>query len=615
MTESRFIDYKKDSAIAVDIETKDPELRKKGSGVYRKDGFIVGVSISNGEMDTYIPLRHKETTSEEREKGLRYLKDQLSYSNNKIFANGIYDLDWLIHFEGIQVSGKYDDVQIAEPLLNEYKRSYSLESLSQSYLLTGKKEDGLLEYCRQREWTLNSSVSSKSHIWKMPCDIVAPYAKEDARLTYAVFQKQVPKLLEQGLIEIYNLEMELYPLLLQMRKQGVRLDTKKLSQVGIQLSDLNYTLQKELNKIAGFDLNPKSNKQLEEVFKKHGLPITYGEPTELMKLRGKTKGNPRFDKSTLNMYDNPLATKILEVRHISTLLNLFIIPYPELIVDGRLHCSFNQLRSDDYGTVSGRFSSSNPNLQQVSGKEEEGYEGTLLNGKIIRKLFIPEEDHKWLKFDWSQIEYRLIAHYAMGPGAETIRKRYNEDPKTDYHEEMGKMSGINDRKIVKTLNFGAAYGMGPKKMASAYGWDLDEALSVYKNYHERVPFIKQTSNRVSKKAVRTGFIRTVLGRKARIKSRDKAYVMFNRLIQGGAADLMKKAMVEAYKSGVYNILKPHITVHDELDQSMPNTSEGRDAGMELKRIMENCVQLRVPIIADMEVGPNWGELEEVEDLI
>ena len=289
-----------------------------------------------------------------------------------------------------------------------------------------------------------------------------------------------------------------------------------------------------------------------------------------------------------------------------TLLEMFIIPYQDLIVDGRLHCNFNPLRSDEGGTVSGRFSSSNPNLQQVSAKKEGN------EGQIIRKIFIPEENQLWLKNDWSQIEYRLIAHYARGAGSDTIRNRYNNDPKTDYHDEMGQMTGLPDRKIVKTLNFGAAYGMGPKKMALTYGWTEEYAYNIYNMYHAKVPFVHITSNAVANTASTRGYIKTILGRKARLKSKDKSYVMFNRLIQGSAADLMKKAIADSYEAGVFNTLTPHLTVHDELDCSMPNTKEGREAAKELKLIMENCIKLKVPIISDAELGENWGTLTSMD---
>jgi len=607
-------DFCDDPLIAVDIETKDPFLREKGTGVYRKDGYIIGVSFSNGEISEYYPLRHPDTTPEEQAKNEEYIRRQLSKNNRKIFANGLYDLDWLVNGEGYKVSGPFEDIQVAEPLLNEYRKSYSLDALSELYLGEHKKFNKPGEYAKEHGWSVSPEGHATSHLWRMPYYVVKEYAEADTRLTWHVFDKQIKNLEDQLLTDIYSMEMELYPLLLQMKRVGVRIDEQKLCRTGIELSDLRHDLQNELNELSGFEINANSSRDIEKLFTKMGLPIAYKEPTENMILKGTFRGNPTFEKRILGRVDNHVAKKILEFRHINTLLTMFVQPYPDLLVDGRLHCQFNPLRSDEYGTVSGRFSSSQPNLQQVSGKDEEEYihESEILNGLVVRKLFIPEEDCDWLKGDWSQIEYRLIAHYASGEGADTIRQRYKEDPNTDYHAEMSKMTGLEDRKTVKTLNFGAAYGMGWKKMASQYGWNPEEAQSVYEMYHKKVPFVKETSRRVSEKAKRIGFIRTVLNRRAHLVSSDKAYVMFNRLIQGSAADLMKKSMVDAHKAGVFNVLYPHLVVHDEWDCSMPRTKEGKEAGLELKRIMENCVSLRVPVIADFEWGKNWGELEDWE---
>jgi DNA polymerase I-like protein with 3'-5' exonuclease and polymerase domains len=608
-------DYRNDNLIGVDIETKDPCLLEKGPGVYRRDGYIVGVSLSNGEFSEYYPIQHVDTTPEERQKNMDYLKDQLGSSNRKVFANGLYDLDWLVNWGGMKVGGSFDDIQIAEPLLDEYRKSYSLDNLAKDYLGQGKLTEGTIEYAKQQGWKLSAKGGAGHLLWQMPQHIVAPYAAMDAEETVKIFKLQESKLREQNLEEVYALEMSLYPLLLQMRRVGVRIDEPRLYRTGRELADVRSDLQEELDNLAGREINVNSARDLEDLFNKYGLPVAYGEPTQRMVDKGLFRGNPSFEKKILSKVNHPIAQKVLELRHISTLLSMFIGPYPELLVDGRIHCQFNQLRSDEYGTVSGRFSSSNPNLQQVSARKEEEYihsDSEILNGQVIRKLFIPEEDCDWLKMDWSQIEYRLIAHYASGEGSDVIRSRYNEDPTTDYHAEMGQMTGLEDRKIVKTLNFGAAYGMGVERMSLMYGWNLSEAKVIYNNYHDKVPFVKETGRKVANKAKLVGYIRTIHHRRARLQEANKAYVMFNRLIQGSAADVMKKAMSDAYQAGVFNTLHPHVTVHDEMDCSMPRTREGVEAGKELKHIMETCVKLRVPIIADCEYGPSWGELKKWE---
>jgi len=606
--------FKDDKLIAVDIETKDPDLIKKGPSVYRGGGYIVGVSFANADISEYYPLRHPDTDDDTRVKNLKYIEEQLSSDNRKVFANGMYDLDWLENWEKIPVKGTIDDVQWAEPLLDEYRSSYSLNSLAEKYLEREKIPDGIAEYCVQQGWIKQGAKGAINHLWRVPYNVVRPYAEMDTRLTYDVFVKQLPILEQQNLTDLYSLETSLYPLLLNMRRVGVRLDSSNLMDTGMKLSDIAYDMGQELEKILGREVNVNSKHDMTDLFNAVKIPIRYHPPTEKMMMDGETRGNPRFDKETLGRIDHPVCKQVLELRHITTLLNMFIHPYTEQIVDNRLHGQFHPLRNDDYGTVSGRFSSSNPNLQQVSGRNEEEHVhggSEILSGQVIRKLFLPEEGCDWLKVDWNQIEYRLIAHYAQGEGADTIRKRYRDNPETDYHAELMEMTGIESRKTIKTLNFGAAYGMGVATMAKKYGWNEREANAVYKMYHSKVPFVKETSKRVSLRAKKLGYIRTILDRRARLSNPNKAYVMFNRLIQGGAADLMKKAMSDAWKEGVFNVLIPHITVHDELDCSVPKTKEGKEAVQHLKYVMENCVELRVPVIADCEMGPNWGELEAI----
>jgi DNA polymerase I-like protein with 3'-5' exonuclease and polymerase domains len=507
---------------------------------------------------------------------------------------------------GLAINGGLRDVQIAEPLLDENKGSYKLNVLAKDYVGQEKKTDWL-----EAKYSGRFKAGVIKHLHEIPLADVAAYGKEDARLTYLVHEQQLLRISAEDLTDIYDLELRLIPVLLKMRKQGVRVDTALLGRLGLELADLSYDLQKELNAIAGHSINVNSSVQLEQLFIAQGLNVTYNTPTDNMLSRGTTRGSPKFDKDTLTRYGNTLAQKILEIRHIKTLLSLYLIPYPDLLISDRMHCNFNQLRSDNYGTVSGRMSASNPNLQQVAAKDEEFAISEILNGKVIRRLFVPEDGCEWAKLDWSQIEYRIIAHYATGVGAETIRKRYNEDKTVDYHAEMSRMTGLEDRSIVKRFNFGGAYGQGIASMARKNNWPLEEAELKYHNYHKKVPFLRETARRVAQKARVTGFIRTLLGRRARLVDRRKDYVMFNRLIQGGAADLMKKAMVDAYEAGLFNTLKPHLTVHDELDVSVPRSKEGKEAIKELQNLMETCVKIRVPILAELETGPNWGEVKKV----
>lgn len=253
------------------------------------------------------------------------------------------------------------------------------------------------------------------------------------------------------------------------------------------------------------------------------------------------------------------------------------------------------------------------NLQQIpsyDAKEKDDFKRWYT--RLCRELFLPEENHDWLKIDYSQIEYRFMAHFACNAGpndtsADDVRQAYIDKPDTDYHEMIQELTGL-PRKLAKNLNFGVGYGMGKAHMSEFFGWDPDYCDEVLSTYHSRAPFVKATMNAVSAKARAQGFIRTFLKRRSRLTDPNKAYIMFCRLCQGSAADLTKQAMVNAWEAGIFDVLPLHLTVHDEIDCSMPRTPIGVEAAAELKNIMEKALVLRVPIIAEAEIGPNWVDL-------
>lgn len=588
--------------ISFDIESYDPELIDKGPGVYRKDGCVLGVAISNGEFSDYYSFNHKDSP-QDKQKNINFITDVLANSVPKVAANIMYDADWLQNGMGIKINGVLHDIQMAEPLICEYRKSFSLAVLSQDYLQLQKETNLLQDWCNENGI---KTTNPRAHIYKMSFDLIRQYGKTDAYLPIKILEKQLPILQDQNLSELYRMEMSLIPLLLQMRKVGVRIDNEKVkSKISHLISSLKFKrihLEKNYGKF-----NVKSSYQIAQIFDRHGIPYDRHPPTELMQMNGVTQGNPKLDKEALKAIKHPIVDEILSIREFRTILNTFFInSYSEMRVGDRLHALFNPLRSDNYGTVSGRFSGTKPNLQQQPGKEE-----TM--GTFCREVFIPEEDHLWGKLDWSQIEYRLIAHYARGEKADYIRERYNNDPTTDYHQMIMDQTGF-DRSTAKQLNFAMAYYMGWFACSKKFGWSAQEAKEFIKNYHTEVPFVKETRAHVVKIGKLRGYVRTILNRRARVSPKmiaeRKEHSIFNRLIQGSAADLMKKAMVDSYKAGVFNTLIPHLTVHDELDISIPRTKEGKEATLELKNIMETCVKIKVPIMADLEIGPDWGNVSK-----
>lgn len=587
-------DLSKEKIIAIDIETYDPELETlKNPGVQRKDGYVLGFSVSTeeGKFVEYYNLGHKGITEEEKQGNLLYLKEILLTKSAKIGANILYDFDWLINGLGLQYNGKLHDIQYAEPLLDEYAYSYSLESLAVKYKLQGKNTSEIQSFCERN----GLKGKPQEHLYLMPYELVRNYAKQDAVLPLQIFEFQKSALQEQNLYSVYDLETRLIPLLLQMRKTGVRISRERVKQSADLLNKEIEEIRNKLWEEYGY-FNYNSSKQLAELFDKLKIIYSYTE-----------KGNPSIKNEDLEAIDLPLTKDIKRLRELEKTLRTFITgAFVTYDINGRIYCMFHSLRQDEGGTVSGRFSSAGPNLQQIPGREDT-------NGNLCRSCFIPEENCFWGKIDYSQIEYRVIAHYATGPKSEEIREQYRREPKTDYHQLVMDWTGV-DRSTAKRLNFGIAYYMGVHSMSKKFNWTVEYAQHLQDLYFETVPFMKPTRSNVVSIAKGRGFIKTLLGRRARIseemRANKKEYVMFNRLIQGTAADIFKKQAVDAYEAGIFNVLTPHLFVHDENGVSVPKSKEGLQAYTELKYIMEHCVKLKVPIVADAELGDSWGETSE-----
>lgn len=579
--------------ISLDIETYDPGLTELGPGVYRRDGNILGVGISNGDFSEYYDVGHKGIDGGTKARNLSYVREVMRLPCKKLGAKVIYDLDWLENWAGIEVRGEIHDIQIAEALIDENQGRYGLDFLSGKYLGRGKAKGEIEDFCGRR----GLKGDPRKWLWMMGHELVRKYNRADVENPIEIFKLQWDAMRGQDLLGVYHLEIALIPLLLQMRRQGVRVSRKKVEEGILLLRNLVRAGTRELHGEYG-EFNFNSSRQVAKVF--DGLGIRY----PLTK-----KGNPNINKEVLEYVGHPVAGKILRLKEAARMLSAFFInSFSNHSVGGRIHCSFNQLKEDGYGAVSGRFSSSDPNLQQVPVRKE-------VYGELCRSVFIPEEGCWWGRTDLNQIEYRLIAHYAVGEKSDEVRRQYNENPGTDYHALIMEWTG-EDRKTSKNLNFGIAYALGRATMARKFGYTLGRAQDLIANYNAEVPFVRSTRSHVVNIAKGRGYIRTILGRRARVtqEMRDskREYSMFNRLIQGSAADLLKKAMVDCYEAGIFNVLFPHLTVHDELDSSIPKTKEGIEAFNEQKFIMENCVKLKVPIMADSEIGGNWGQLRKYD---
>jgi DNA polymerase I-like protein with 3'-5' exonuclease and polymerase domains len=594
--------------LAVDLETYDPNLTNRGPGWATGDGYIVGIAIATDKWSGYLPIRHENGGNLEEEIVLRWLKR--TFENHKgtmVFHNALYDVGWLKR-EGVELTCPLRDTMFAAPLFDENRWSYSLNNLGMDFLAESKDET-LLETAA-KAW----GVNPKGGMWALPAKYVGPYAEQDAVLTlklWKIFKKRIEI---EGLETIYDLECDLIPLLIEMRWRGVRIDTDRAEQTATEMSKKEQQLLVEIKRRFGVSVDIWASASIQKAFDTNDLWYPHTE-----------KGAPSFQGPWLEAHEHDLPKMIVEARRINKARTTFIEgAILEYSHHGRIHAEAHPLKNDGGGTVTGRFSYSNPNLQQVPARDPE-------IGKLIRSLFIPEEGATWGAFDYSQQEPRITVHYAslLGlEGATDAVKAYSTEG-ADFHQIVADMAGI-PRKQAKNINLGLTYGMGQQKLIRELGLEPDEALKLLETYHRRVPFIRGLQSRCTRIAEQRGCITTLGGRKCHFdlwesvgylhdekqaplplqEAKDKygdnlkrsfTYKALNKLIQGSAADMTKLAMRDLWKEG----LVPHIQIHDELDYSIFNKEQ---AEIVIDR-MVNCVKMRVPLVVDYESGSNWGEAE------
>ena len=596
--------------IAIDLETWDPNLRNKGAGWARKDGEIVGIAVATEGWQGYLPIRHRGGGNLDETLVFNWLRDLAKTKADKVCHNASYDIGWL-KAEGINIQGRIIDTMVAAPLIDENRFSYSLNNLGKSYLQETKNEEML--YDAAQAW----SVDAKSGLHELPAMYVGQYAEQDAALTLRLWKWQKAELTRQDLWSIFDLESSITPLLIEMRYRGVRIDLDATQKLSKQFQAKEIESLHRIKQLVGSEVEIWANASIEKAFKKLNLTFNYTE-----------KGSPSFQQSWLESHEHEFPQLIVKARKMNKARTTFI---DGMLMSnqqtGRIHAELHPLRSDDGGTVTGRFSYSNPNLQQVPARDPE-------IGAAIRSLFIPEDNCEWGAFDYSQQEPRLVVHYAelMGlRGSEDAANAFREGD-ADFHQVVADMAGIQ-RKQAKNINLGLFYSMGVKKLSESLGLTLDEGKNLFAQYHERVPFVKALSERAIRRAATQGSIRTLLGRQCRfdkwepsqfgtrkIMDHKTAYAehgnaikrafthkAMNRLIQGSAADMTKKAMQLLYEEGII----PHIQVHDELDFSI----ESHAQAVRIKEIMEHCVELQVPVKVDVDLGPNWGEAKDAAKVI
>ena len=644
------LDLENIDTVAIDLETYDPSLKKHGSGAIRGDGFVCGIAVATDKQTLYFPIAHAKTDNLNPKDTWDKL-NKLIFQNEKItkvFHNAMYDVCWIRAVTGKMLKGQVVDTMIAASVLDETRLKYSLDSISKDYLDDTKYKYDLQE--KTLIWSKGIIKDPMSNMDKLPYSLVKDYAEQDVSLTlrlWKIFNKKLDEVLYTNedtkeiktCRKIFELETKLFPCLVDMKFKGVRLDVQKSKKFG------NH-LRKRIKQI------------VEAIYKRTNVKVDIWAASSIKELLEKQKitdykitpksGMPQLPKDYLRTHKDKCLRMIAKAREYDKAVNTFVEGLLNYVHKGRIHADINQIRSDQGGTVTGRFSMSNPNLQQIPAK------GFI--GKKMRELFLPEEDHQWGSFDYSQQEPRLVVHYALKlgeSGTEDLEKEFEKD-NADFHQIVADMANIS-RTQAKTINLGLFYGMGKIKLQHELGLTKEEAKELFSMYHKKVPFVKQLSDDLISFAEDHKLLFTLGDRFCRfnkwetrdrrwdnsrgrfepvpILSREDAekafkaelldkfknevhdefmkdfdkyykpaftYKALNRLIQGSAADMTKTAMVKLYYE--HGIL-PQIQIHDELCLSVKDDKEKNI----IKNVMETALPLLIKNKVNVKTGNNWGE--------
>jgi len=643
--------------VAVDIETWDPGLKTKGLGAVRGEGFITGVAVATGKDTAYFPLNHSDIDPEsiDQDQIWKVLNDRIFQNEKitKVFHNAMYDVCWIRAVTGKMMKGRLVDTMIAASVIDENRFKYSLDSLSKDYLNDTKYKYDLQN--KTLEWSGGMVKDPMSNMHKLPASIVKDYAKQDVDLTlklWNLFNKKLDEVLytrvntdgskeEKTCRQIFELETKLFPCLVDMKFKGVKIDVEKATAFGKHLTKRRDQVVQAIKNKTGVKIDLWASASIKVLLEK--LDIKDYKVTPKSKM-------PQLPKDYLKTHKNKCLRMIAKAREYDKTVNTFIDGLLGYVHKGRIHADINQIRSDQGGTVTGRFSMSNPNLQQIPSK------GFI--GRKMRELFTPEDGCVWGSFDYSQQEPRIVVHYAIKlglPGTTDLKNEFDKED-ADFHQIVADMAKIS-RTQAKTINLGLFYGMGKLKLQAELGLDRMGAKKLFDEYHAKVPFVRQLSQDLIEFASDNRLLFTLHDRFCRFdkfESTDKhwnnetnrfdpvplyteekakqayqaevtekykddkipvdymkhfdrhyvpafTYKALNRLIQGGAADMTKKAMVDLYEKGIL----PQIQIHDELCLSIKDDKQA----MEVKQTMERAIPLEVNNKTNYKHGKNWGTIK------
>jgi DNA polymerase-1 len=572
--------------VAFDTET---------TGLNHMRDRVVGFSLAwrapqdNSLRKTYLPIGHYDGNLD-REIVLNYLKTEL-VGKEIVGANTKFDLHACLNtgldLEAAGVQPR--DVAFSAALLDDEQRGgLDLDSLGRRYAGEGK-----LPFPMQG-----------ARMADLPASAVGAYAEQDARVTLLVDEATQPLLDRDGLDGVADLENSIIYAVVCLERTGCRIDRDKLA-LWRRSARADYeNLLRSIHAATGLMLNPTATDEYQRLLRQLDLPL----------FRPNAKGTVNFNEDELRAHHHPVIDAALKARALASLMAKFLDKFwttLERTGGDRLYSQYHQLKStEEYGTVSGRFSSSG------GGEAESGYsfnaqqtihpENQTDVPYIIRELFIPDEGRKFFSVDAAQIEYRILAHLTAAP---KILAAYKENPDADFHQLVTDIAlphaPTTTRKHMKNVNFARLYGAGEEKIALMLGISLEATRAFLKVYDQVFPEAGRLLKGKGAEARERGYVTTLLGRRARFTSKTaRVHSAVNRVIQGTAADIMKLKLKRVYdERRTLGITALRMTVHDELDGD--HTGAERDL-----RRMRECfavqeLKLRVPIRWSLDVGDNW----------
>ncbi len=633
--------------VSRDLETRDDGIAAaRGAGWATGAGYVAGVAVGWAGGSVYVPLRHPETDCFDPATVARWLSDMDRAGVEVIFQGGSYDIGW----SGVPIAAgglglgpppKMQDTHAAAVMLDENRLSYKLDALCAWQGLPGKDYALLLE--AGAALGCGRSINEvMGNLWRMPARFVGPYGEGDGRSTLDLWDRLEPQLKRDEVWEAYQTEVEIMPLCVEMRRRGIRIDTGRAEQSRAELRVARDTALKEVGTYYREGREPEIGDVLSPIwlgraFAAAGLPYPQTPKS----------GQGSFQSDWLDTHAHPLARAVGTARYMQMIEDKFIRGF---LLDychrGRVHAEVNQLRDDEGGTRTYRFSYSDPPLQQMPsskrappGASEFVKKRNMGAGKLIRSCFLPEVGEQWASADYSQQEYKLMVHFASLlrlPKADMAVEQYTNNPATDFHALVAELTGL-PRPEAKDVNFAQSYGAGVDKFAIMTNRSKAEAVRIREQYDEQMPFIKLLSDRCKKAANKRGYVRLLDGAKCRFDRfepgwgytgpyhapcsheearrrvepgsghdwegakirRSFTHKAMNSLIQGSAARQTKIAMRDLWRQGIV----PMLQMHDEI-----NVSGSKETGIIVQRTMEQAVKLTIPVKADLGVGPSWGEL-------